>query len=1162
VYTCAVEKSFVIPQGSYFYAHHLLFIMTLEDDNNEQASITEEIIIDDDIDQTKNNKNNNTKRNPRPDILLEGWMLKQSRNHYWQDRYLVFKSDQTLSYRKKPEDGKPRAVFRISRDAGCEISDIFLEKTRSAIYHRGNNNNTSSANSNNRNPGDHNNATNAMSNLGRELLYCVTVSWPDETGDTVASYSKSGLNESLASLPVGVGNNTSDRPLSPSSIQNSLRSPKSWRKKPKESPRLRQTQSDTGSRHSADESSLESGGHSIPGGAYSKGKKKTSSLLQKIHSRAHSATDVSKNNDFNGEASISSLLDQPSTKTPTARKLQFGRSNPPSAIDALGASMPNIKVGEYKSPMFSRMGISYKKKRDTAGVPIEVELDDDDDNSICDHRPDRLMEVFEGNEYHDEQEDCVDDALENLQTSDTERIGNLGQTLAEEYGVEKKPTFEDRYLVEQEKLHHQFLNKQRKRRSDTTKRVIGVTKIAVAAGAAVGVGVITAGVGLAAGLVFLGGAAAIGGTAGVAEAGLKRSFKKKASLTIATTNYELAKLWKSTLDACLEQESLTQSTWGQRYMADGRKPTRLIINVLSGDEDDVHASRGSPSEHPKGQANLFLRDPNFFAQARAKWRPLEGGWVSFLGPGAQSLRVFKEERIQIDDKSQKVAPLAVGGSTCTPLRTQVVLNAHPTEAFMCIMSYARIHASNVGDALSPNSGQLSSYRLIEKIDDHTDVLHLVLRKLFLFPSWTEARDFVLLRYWRYESDGSYIICYESMEHPDCPPQPGFVRGEMHQVYTIAPPKINDYRQKGTYGTECMLTSVVQVDPKGWVPTKPIVFLSNQTYADAFGIIALLQTLDIRDAIETDRFLNLSPDLQYQVPSSGKSGSLSTPSQEDYDLRFVNRERCDSFTSEKFPDIGSHPEPLSSEKWAEPDANSFMVRGPGYKSDRIKINAGTSIGQLIAVDVVLVDKPIYSGMSTHPTERIQLALQREKRMKQSGRQSDMPPFIFVVNIILPGPPFYHGVFYYAVDDMSTIDGTNETPSSKLCHRFLFGKSDTFRDLTFKLIPRIVEGNFLVRKAVGNTPAIMGTKLKQYYVRNERFMEVILDCGSSPVATGVIRLSLGYAKTLVVDMCFLLEADDDEYLPERVFGAVRMKYPSFGTSLRKVEDPINLRGEKYG
>ena len=138
-------------------------------------------------------------------------------------------------------------------------------------------------------------------------------------------------------------------------------------------------------------------------------------------------------------------------------------------------------------------------------------------------------------------------------------------------------------------------------------------------------------------------------------------------------------------------------------------------------------------------------------------------------------------------------------------------------------------------------------------------------------------------------------------------------------------------------------------------------------------------------------------------------------------------------------------------------------------------------------------------------------------------------------------------------MSTIDGSDGTPSSILCNKFFFGDSDDFRDKTFKLIPSIVEGNFLVRKAVGSTPAIMGTKLRQMYVRNERFCEVILDCGSSQVATGVIRLSLGYAKTLVVDMGFLFEGASEEVLPERIFGCVRMKRPSFGSHLRKVSKP---------
>jgi hypothetical protein len=247
-------------------------------------------------------------------------------------------------------------------------------------------------------------------------------------------------------------------------------------------------------------------------------------------------------------------------------------------------------------------------------------------------------------------------------------------------------------------------------------------------------------------------------------------------------------------------------------------------------------------------------------------------------------------------------------------------------------------------------------------------------------------------------------------------------------------------------------------------------------------------------------------------------------------------------------------PLDMATWAALDADSFRVRGKHYLEDKQKFNAGPSIGRLVAVDVVSVDKPIYSGFTLHPTERVQLALQKEASLKAKGLKSDiMSPFVFAVNICIPGPPFYHVLFYYAVDDMSKIDGSDGTPSSKLCKEFFFGDSDEFRDSTFKLIPHIVQGNFIVRKAVGSTAAVVGKKLRQLYVRNDRFFEVVMDCGSSHIANGVIRLILGYARTLVIDMGFLFEGNDETTLPERIFGCVRLKNMDFGTKLRHVECP---------
>lgn len=50
------------------------------------------------------------------------------------------------------------------------------------------------------------------------------------------------------------------------------------------------------------------------------------------------------------------------------------------------------------------------------------------------------------------------------------------------------------------------------------------------------------------------------------------------------------------------------------------------------------------------------------------------------------------------------------------------------------------------------------------------------------------RDFCLIRYWRDNFDGSYVICLDSTAHPECPLVEGYVRGDLHAAYIVAPPK--------------------------------------------------------------------------------------------------------------------------------------------------------------------------------------------------------------------------------------------------------------------------------------------------------------------------------------------------------------------------------------
>lgn len=216
-----------------------------------------------------------------------------------------------------------------------------------------------------------------------------------------------------------------------------------------------------------------------------------------------------------------------------------------------------------------------------------------------------------------------------------------------------------------------------------------------------------------------------------------------------------------------------------------------------------------------------------------------------------------------------------------------------------------------------------------------------------------------------------------------------------------------------------------------------------------------------------------------------------------------------------PLLPTYPLPMDERFWCEPDASSFIVRSKSYIETRKKQPSGPSMFRLFAVDMLEVDEPVMTGVCSHPDERVQRCIAAQEAGKPG---SELPPFIFCINIFVPGKPAFHAAFYYAVDDKSLIDPASLDPDSDiaspnptftaLASKFFFGKSDKFRDKTFKLIPRIAKGNFVVKKAVGSKPTLLGTKLKQHYIQDERFLELIIDVGSDAIAKKVVGLSRGY------------------------------------------------------
>ena len=130
--------------------------------------------------------------------------------------------------------------------------------------------------------------------------------------------------------------------------------------------------------------------------------------------------------------------------------------------------------------------------------------------------------------------------------------------------------------------------------------------------------------------------------------------------------------------------------------------------------------------------------------------------------------------------------IIVKGNHGSSLKAHIILNASPIDTFMCPPSHSRSesdfmnttanHNNNtnhdqlqqqLSQLLVPDYGQRASFRIIETMDDHMDIIHLYFRPMYLFPSWNFPHDCVLFRYWRFDifvgnrKNNSIITIYDS-----------------------------------------------------------------------------------------------------------------------------------------------------------------------------------------------------------------------------------------------------------------------------------------------------------------------------------------------------------------------------------------------------------------
>ncbi|KAL1315329.1 hypothetical protein HN51_042100 [Arachis hypogaea] len=232
----------------------------------------------------------------------------------------------------------------------------------------------------------------------------------------------------------------------------------------------------------------------------------------------------------------------------------------------------------------------------------------------------------------------------------------------------------------------------------------------------------------------------------------------------------------------------------------------------------------------------------------------------------------------------------------------------------------------------------------------------------------------------------------------------------------------------------------------------------------------------------------------------------------------------------------------SNGWASPPGDVFSLRSVNYFTKQQKSPAGDYLLSPAGMDWLKSTTRIDNVLS-RSDNRVSHALRKSHTLGRS-----LKSFVFAVNLQIPyGKDHHSAVFYFATEE--------PIRSGSLLDRFVNG-DDRFRNERFKLVNRIVKGPWIVRKAVGNHSAcLLGKAVTCNYHRGSNYLEIDVDIGSSAIANAILRIALGCVTSVTIDMGFVVEAQEEEELPERLIGAVRVCQMELGaaTVVESVHSP---------
>ncbi|KAL2609496.1 hypothetical protein R1flu_028069 [Riccia fluitans] len=623
-------------------------------------------------------------------------------------------------------------------------------------------------------------------------------------------------------------------------------------------------------------------------------------------------------------------------------------------------------------------------------------------------------------------------------------------------------------------------------------------------------------------------------------------------ITMAAPNIEEASKWKEVLEHVIEQVNTGslriggQSDSQPKNICETERTASSSDHESQGtaqDDDDETDKKSGPRKgpfspgHPDAALDWSISEENRKAElahgARKHWR---------LVRCQNGLRFF-EEIPDVLAVPNGVATVA-SQSRYKAMKAVGVVEASSSDIFELIM--------NMDETRYEWDASYHHGSLVQQIDGHRSIYHHRL-ELDWFPTFIWPRDLCYLRYWRRNEDGSYVILYRSVQHTNCPEQPGCVRAHMESGgYNISPLK----PRPGSGEPRARVQHLVQIDLKGWgVGLLP--FCHQHTVIQMLNSVAGLREWFSEGQVPPPmpRVVKMPTEVE---PRKGRKRSVLKPSVSMDAISAAAERHLESLLDESdddeddsiplpddFPSIEkpkqnefseeTSPEPLlpldlstvsgtlkkghvetGRNCWSIPSGNLFRVRSKRFLVDRSKCPAGEPLMELLAVDWF------------KDTKRIDHVARRKGSVATVVGEKSL--FTVAFNVQVPAGSTHYSMVFYFVAVKPVVKGS-------LLHRFVEG-DDSYRNSRLKLIPSVPKGSWIVRQSVGSTPCILGKAVDCTYYSGPNYLEVDVDIGSSTVANGVLGLVFGVVTSLVVDMAFLVQGNSTEELPEHLIGAVRV------------------------